>query len=86
MLFFWTFCPPKNPEKENWLNVTLEQKISHKQHKYICSNSQNYTLHGLKLYILYLRHKIIRILSKNHVLLIYVVNVLPLIFQNLIFD
>ncbi len=65
--------------------VTLEHKTSHKQRGYICSNNQKYTV-WVKMIDFSFMPKIIRILSKDHVAWIYLVNFLPLIYQNLIFD
>ncbi len=52
----------------------MEHKTSLKSLGYICSNSQH-ILYGLKLYILFYA-KIISILSKDHVPLMYLVNFL----------
>ncbi len=48
------------------LPVSLEHKTSHKQHRYICSNSQKYIV-WVKIVHFSLMPKIIRILSKDHV-------------------
>ncbi len=44
---------------KNFINVTLEHKSSHKQHSYICSNSQQYIV-WVKIIIFYFMPKIIR--------------------------
>ncbi len=56
--------------------VTLDQKNSLKSLGYICSNSQKYIV-CVKLIDFSFMPKIIRILSKDHVPWIYLVNVLP---------
>ncbi len=48
------------------LYVTLEHKSSHKQHRYICSNRQQYIV-WVKIIDFSFMSKIIRILSKDHV-------------------
>ncbi len=46
----------------NGLNVSLEHKISHKQHRYICRNRQQYIV-WVKIIHFYFMPKIIRILG-----------------------
>ncbi len=46
------------------LNVSLEQKTSHKQHRYICNNSQQYIVWVKMISFM---AKIIRIFSKDRV-------------------
>ncbi len=53
--------------------VTLEHKTSHKQHGYICSNSQKYIV-WVKIIDFSFMPKIIRTLSKDHVPWRYFVN------------
>ncbi len=56
--------------------VTLDHKTNLKSLRYICSNSQKYIV-WVKIIYFYFMSKIIRILSKDHVPLIYFVNFLP---------
>ncbi len=65
--------------------VTLDHKTSLKSLGYICSNNQQYIV-WVKIINFSLMPKIIRILSKDCVPLRYLVNFLPWIYQNLIFD
>ncbi len=55
--------------------VTLEHKSSLKQHRYICSNNQQYTV-WVKIINFSLMPKIIKIFNKDHVPWIYFVNLL----------
>ncbi len=56
--------------------VTMDNKTSLKSLGYICSNIQKY-IACVKIINFYFMPKIIRILSKDHVSLRYLVNVLP---------
>ncbi len=51
----------REPVDNRFKNVTLEHRSSHKQHSYICNNSQQYIV-WVKIINFYFMPKIIRIL------------------------
>ncbi len=71
----FTFTNLSLLESSHFLYVTLDHKTSLKSLGYICSNGQKYIV-WVKIIDFSFIPKIIRILSKDHVSLIYFVNFL----------